>query len=71
VRGERMRRDAETVRKVLVKQPGLGSRELRTAAGLSGDRVAAAVAHLGEALVVRDETRGRSRTTRHYLRGET
>lgn len=68
-RGERARRDAEAVSKALARTPGLGSRELRAAAGLSGDRLAAAVVHLADRIEVRDETRGRSRTTRHYLRG--
>ncbi len=66
---ERTRRDAETVRKALRERPGLGTRELRTATTLSGDRLAFAIAHLGEAVEVRQEKRGRGVVNRHYLRG--
>ena len=69
-REERTARDAEAVRKVLRTRPGLGSRELRAATGLSGDRVTAALTRLGEDVELRDETNGRVRTTRHYLRGD-
>jgi len=73
VRHERVRADAEVVRRVLTEQPGLGSRELRGAVrvkgGVGAERLADALAHLGDAVEIRDEVRGRSRTARHYLRG--
>ena len=65
------RADAESVRRVLSKTPGLGTAELRAAAGLSGARLPAALAHMGDAVDVREETNGRSRKLRHYLRGAT
>jgi hypothetical protein len=68
-RTDKSRRDAETVRGVLAGRPGLGTRELRGAAGLSGDRLAAAVAYLGSAIEVREEKQGRTSTKRHFLNG--
>lgn len=67
-KAERTARDAAAIRRVLSTRPGLGSRELRAATSLSGDRVAAALVHLGDDVEARDEVQGRSRTTRHYLR---
>jgi len=68
-RRDRARGDGETVRGALARQPGLGTRELRGATGLSGDRLAAALAALGDAVEVREEKQGRTVTKRHYLRG--
>jgi hypothetical protein len=68
-RGQRARRDADTLRKAIAATPGAGTSALRGATGLSGERFAAAVAHLGNAVEVRDEVHGRSRTACHYLRG--
>lgn len=66
-RGIRTRQDAETVRKVLSSKPGLGTRELRAATGLSGDRLYAAVSHLGDHVEVRQSTTNRGRSVCHYL----
>lgn len=63
-------RDAVRVRDALVRQPGLGTRELRSVTCLSGDRVAAALLALGAAVETREEPQqGRRPKTRHYLRG--
>lgn len=65
-------RDAERVREVIAACPGIGSRDLRARTSLSGDRLAAAVAHLGAAVEVRDEAQpGRRPKTCHYLVGGT
>jgi len=62
--------DADTVRKVLASRPGLGTRELRSVAGLgNGPRLADALAVLGVAVEVRDERRGRTVAAGHYLTG--
>lgn len=66
---DRTKRDAEKLRRVIATTPGLGSAELRGAAGLPGDRVALALAHVGDAIEIREEKRGRSVRRRHYLRG--
>jgi|SRR5580658_1623969 AAA domain-containing protein len=68
-RTERARRDAEGVRRRIAANPGAGTAALRTSTGLSGDRFAAALEHLGDAVEVREEKRGKARATRgHYLR---
>jgi hypothetical protein len=65
-----VQRDAEVVRKAIGRTPGAGTTALRGATGLSGVRFAAAVTLLGDAIEVREEKRGRSRSTLcHYLRG--
>ena len=68
-RRERARVDSDAVRAALQRVPGLGTRELRGSTGLSGDRLAAGLAALGDEVMVREEARGRTRTNRHYLRG--
>jgi hypothetical protein len=68
-RKDQARRDAQTVRTALAKQPGLGTTALRGSTGLSGDRCAAAVASLGPLVEVREDAQGKARTKRHYLRG--
>ncbi len=68
-RSERARRDAETLRRKIAATPGLGTAALRNASGLSGDRFAAALEHLGPAVEMRDEQHGKSRPTKgHYMR---
>ena len=67
-RMDRARRDAETLRAVLASHPGLGVRELRGAAKLSGDRLAGALVALGERVEIREEGQGRTKSKRHYLR---
>jgi hypothetical protein len=67
-RRDQGRSDVAKVRSILGRQPGLGTRELRSATGLSGDRLAAAIIELGTSVETRDEVKGRSRTTRHFLR---
>lgn len=72
-RRQRVTADSETMRRILVERPGLGTRELRLAARQAGlgarDRVDDAIAALGGEVELRDEVVGRSRVTRHYLRG--
>jgi hypothetical protein len=70
VRAEKVRRDAETLRKAMATTPGMGTTALRGATGLSGDRFPAALAYLGNAVEQRQERRGSARaSTCHYLRG--
>jgi hypothetical protein len=64
----RASRDALKVERAVIQTPGLATRELRGATGLSGDRLAAAIAHLGTAIEVREERDGRARPMRHYSR---
>lgn len=61
--------NAETVRRVLIASPGLGTRELREATALSGTLLAESIAELGAGLEIREEKDGRSKTRRHYLKG--
>jgi hypothetical protein len=72
-RASRAHADAEVVRSVLRDQPGIGARDLRAqvrlAGGLGYERLGDALAHLGDAVDIRDEVKGRSRVARHYLRG--
>ena len=65
----RARVDAAAVRAVLGLHPGVGTRELRAMAGLSGDRLAAAVACMGKGVEVRLESNGVGRVARHFLTG--
>jgi AAA domain len=69
---ERTKRDAETIRAALVRHPqGLATMRLREAAGVSGQRFSSAVEHLGDAIVCREERRGKGRAAMyHYLRGQ-
>jgi hypothetical protein len=67
-RAQRTRVDAQTVRNAIEAKPGLGTRELRSATGLSGDRLLNAIGHLGESVDVREESKGRIRLHRHYMR---
>ena len=69
-RQEKARTDSNAVRAAIAATPGLGAMELRAATGLSGDRFAAAVAHLRDEIEVREERKGRGPgSRRHYLRG--
>jgi len=68
-RTARVARDAVAARDAIAKHPGIGVRELRQLAGLSGDRLAMALASLGEAIEVCQIAQGRTRTTAHYIRG--
>jgi hypothetical protein len=70
-RSKRTQMDSQTVRKAIEGKPGMGTRELRSATGLSGDRLFNAVSHLGESVDVREESQGRIRLHRHYIRGSS
>jgi hypothetical protein len=64
------RQDAERVRDVLLRHPGLGTSDLRAAAGeLSGPRWSAVKVVLGSELEAHDEKTGRTWRVAHYLRG--
>lgn len=65
------KRDAEALRAAIAANPGLGTHAIRSAAGLSGVRYQAALAILGNAIELREERRGRTTATTHYLRGAT
>jgi hypothetical protein len=72
LRAERARRDAEVLRKAMAATPGMSTTALRGATGFSGERFAAALAHLGGAVEQRLERRGNTRaSTCHYLRSGT
>jgi hypothetical protein len=62
-------KDAGKVRDALGKKPGINTTELRGVTRLSGDRLAAALLELGQAVEVRTEAVGRTRVNRHFLRG--
>jgi hypothetical protein len=62
-------RDASKVREAVARTPGVNTRELRGVTRLSGDRLAAALVELGQAVEVRTEPLGRTRVNRHFLRG--
>lgn len=67
---EEVRRDAETVRKIVGSRPGIASTDLKAAARISGDRFSRAIAELGNAVEVRDQPTGRGPAKRlHFLRG--
>lgn len=72
-RETRVRFDADALRKVLGSQPGLGKNDLRMAMRREGvgnyQRVDDALAALGASVEYRDEKRGRTYVTRHFLRG--
>jgi hypothetical protein len=70
-RGERARKDAETVRSTLAARPGLGTRELRAASGLSGERLTGALVALGDGVRTKDEKQGRTVVKKHFLNGGT
>lgn len=63
-------RDASRVDHALQRAPGLGTKELRVAARLSGDRLVAALLELGPAVEVREEVSAKGKTCRHYLNRE-
>jgi hypothetical protein len=66
----RTRQDAEKMRKLIAATPGIGVCELRRQSRMSGDRCAAAIASLGNAVEVREErSPGRRSKSCHYLRG--
>lgn len=60
--------DAETIRRAIAAHPGIAARELRAVTGLGGDRTAAALLVLADAVHIVEERSGRARTVRHYLR---
>lgn len=67
---DRVRRDADTVRQKLIERPGLGTKELALAVGMSNGRVSLAIHALGGAVEVREEKRGGTKPTScHYIRG--
>lgn len=62
---------AMRVREALAAKPGLSTTELRVCTKLSGDRLAAVLAELGDQVVSRDERRARTRSVRrHFLAGD-
>lgn len=64
--------DAAVVRTVLVRSPGIGTRDLIDALKIEGvgkDRTLAAVASMGSELVKDEVTMGRYRMVRHWLSG--
>lgn len=69
-RREQAQHNAEVVRRVLMTTPGLGGRELRDATSLSGARLADALEALGNDIEVREVRDGRTKTVRHYVRGQ-
>ncbi len=66
---DQVHHDAEAVRRALGGHPGLGTVQLRDEAHLSGARLSRALTSLGDAVEVREESQGRTRVRRHYLRG--
>ena len=67
-RKELAKRDAGMVRMALVRTPGLSTTSLRAAAGLSGDRLTAALAFLGSVVQVKEERKDGARAARcHYM----
>ncbi len=68
-RDNEVRRDVESVRKAIARQPGIKSGELRAATRLSGDRVTRALTTLTPDVDIRDIKEGRTWTKQHYLKG--
>ena len=69
-RDGRVRADADAVRRALGARPGLGTVELKGATSLPGDRLSAALMHLGAAIEVQEQPTGYGRPKRlHFLRG--
>jgi hypothetical protein len=67
-----VRRDTETLRKIIGTRPGLSAGDLRAAARLSGDRFSRALTELGADIEVREVPTGRGAPKRtHYLRGRS
>jgi len=67
---DRTRRDAQTIRQAIGRQPGLSVRDLRVAVRpMSRDRFEAAMVHLRDELEVREERRGKATAMLHYLKG--
>ena len=62
------RRDVEKVRKTIREHPGVSTTELRGFVGMNGERLAAALAELGQDLTIQEVSQGRTRVKKHYLK---